>query len=111
MQHLLSLAARPSERISATEPARGSWSVASTVTLQIQGPPSLQSCAFSFLLLMAILESLRRYLSSAEWQEYIESFIEANCMKFLHANSEDFTHEQYSIWKVWLSSTFEMDDF
>jgi hypothetical protein len=65
-----------------------------------------------FLLLMSILESLRRYLSSAEWQEYIESFIEANCMKFLHANSEDFTHEQYSIWKVWLSSTFlEMDDF
>lgn len=48
-----------------------------------------------------MLQELNNYLNSLDWQEYIQSFVAVNCNKFKdHNDDNEFTHEQYSIWKV-----------
>ena len=45
-----------------------------------------------------MLEALYSYLKSADWQEYVASFVKSNCEQF-RQYSEEYTHEQYATWK------------
>jgi hypothetical protein len=45
-----------------------------------------------------MIEALQNYLKSADWQEYVASFVKSNCEQF-RVYSEEFTHEQYATWK------------
>lgn len=48
-----------------------------------------------------MLEALSAFLKSADWKDYVSSFVKSNCELFRVHSSEEhgFTHEQYSTWK------------
>ena len=46
-----------------------------------------------------MIEALYDYLQSADWQEYVTSFVKSNCDHFREYPGEEFSHEQYAVWK------------
>ena len=45
-----------------------------------------------------MIDALYSFLKSADWQEYVSSFVKSNCDQF-RVYSEEFSHEQYATWK------------